>query len=142
MPDGNHVSFDNELFLIPETLFQPSLSTAYGNPCQTNNVGIHESVHLSINKCDTDIRKHLYNNVVLSGGNSLFPGFRERLEREISLLSPQTNTVKVIAPRERRYLAWIGGANLVSLSIINTMWLSKQEYDESGPCVLRCKRYF
>ena len=142
LPDGNQVSFGNELFLIPETLFQPSLSAAYDNICQPNGVGIHESVHLSINKCDSDIRKHLYNNVVLSGGNSLFPGFRERLEREISLLSPQTNQVKVIAPQERKLLAWIGGANLASLSVFTQMCTSKQEYDESGPCTSRRRIFY
>ena len=35
-------------------------------------------------KCDVDIRKDLYGNIVLSGGNTLFPGFAERMQKKIS----------------------------------------------------------
>ena len=71
---------------------------------------------------------------MLSGGNSLFPGFRERLEREVSLLCPNNpNRIRVIAPAERKHLAWIGGASITSLTSFNSMWLTKEEYDESGP---------
>lgn len=37
-------------------------------------VGIHDTTFNSIMKCDVDIRKDLYNNVVLSGGTTMFPG--------------------------------------------------------------------
>lgn len=36
--------------------------------------GIHNTIHNSIMKCDVDIRKDLYNNTVLSGGTTMFPG--------------------------------------------------------------------
>ena len=36
--------------------------------------GIHELVHKSVMKSDIDIRKDLLNNVVLSGGSTMFPG--------------------------------------------------------------------
>ena len=36
--------------------------------------GIHEILYNSVMKCDIDIRKDMFNNVVLSGGSSMFPG--------------------------------------------------------------------
>jgi actin-like protein 6A len=38
----------------------------------------------SIAKCDIDVRKELYGGVLLTGGVSLIPNLRERLERELS----------------------------------------------------------
>ncbi len=36
--------------------------------------GIHELVYQSIMKCDIDIRKDLFHNIVLSGGSTMYPG--------------------------------------------------------------------
>lgn len=43
----------------------------------------------SILKCDVDLRKELFKNIILSGGSSMFPNIDIRLHREISeLVSP------------------------------------------------------
>jgi hypothetical protein len=42
----------------------------------------------SILKCDVDIRRDLYGNVVLSGGTTLFPGIVDRINKELTSLSP------------------------------------------------------
>ena len=142
LPDGKVISLgSSELSRCPEALFNPSLLLLPPNSDQPQPTcqGIHESVCVSLNKCDPSIRKHLYANIVLSGGSSLFPGIKQRLEREISLLSPLSNKPRVIAPAERKYLPWIGGANLASLSTFNSMWYSKEEYDESGPSIVTRK---
>lgn len=36
--------------------------------------GVHEMVHNSVMMSDIDIRRELYNNIVLSGGSTMFPG--------------------------------------------------------------------
>jgi actin beta/gamma 1/actin len=33
----------------------------------------------AINRCDPEIRKEMYQNVILAGGNTLFEGMSERL---------------------------------------------------------------
>ena len=38
-----------------------------------------------------------------------------------------------------RYSVWIGGSILASLSTFQQMWISKQEYDESGPSIVHRK---
>ncbi|CAD6273341.1 unnamed protein product [Miscanthus lutarioriparius] len=75
----------DERFRCPEVLFQPSM-------IGMEAAGIHETTYNSIMKCDVDIRKDLYGNIVLSGGSTMFP-----------------------------------------------MWISKEEYDESGPAIVHRK---
>lgn len=78
--------------------------------------GIHETTYNSIMKCDVDIRKDLYGNIVLSGGTTMFPGIADRMSKEITALAPSSMKIKVVAPPERKYSVWIGGSILASLS--------------------------
>merc|ERR1719267_33891 len=90
-------------------------------------------------KCDVDIRKDLYANIVLSGGTTMFKGIADRLNKEIVALAPSAMKIKVVAQPERKYSVWIGGSILASLSTFQQMWISKQEYDESGPSIVHRK---
>ncbi|KAF6094646.1 hypothetical protein HJG60_011760 [Phyllostomus discolor] len=65
--------------------------------------------------------------------------FTTTAEREITALAPSTMKIKIIAPPERKYSVWIGGSILASLSTFQQMWISKQEYDESGPSIVHRK---
>jgi len=132
LPDGQVITIGNERFRAAEVLFQPSL-------IGMEQAGIHTLTYDSIMKCDVDIRKELYNNVVLSGGTTMFPGIAERLHKELTALAPPTIKVKVVAPPERKYSVWIGGSILSSLSTFQQMWFSKEEYDESGPSIVHRK---
>jgi len=77
--------------------------------------------------------------VVLSGGNTMFPGMADRMQMELTALAPPTMKIKVIAPPERKYSVWIGGSILASLSTFQKMCISKPEYDESGPSIVHRK---
>lgn len=90
-------------------------------------------------KCDVDIRKDLYGNVVLSGGTTMYDGIGDRLNKELTSLAPSTMKIKVVAPPERKYSVWIGGSILSSLSTFQQMWITKEEYDESGPSIVHRK---
>ncbi|PNX54504.1 actin-101-like protein, partial [Trifolium pratense] len=61
----------------------------------------------SIMKCDVDIRKDLYGNIVLSGGWTMFPGIADRMSKEITALAPSSMKIKVVAPPERKYSVWL-----------------------------------
>merc|ERR1711988_70722 len=100
--------------------------------------GVHDTMFQTIMKCDVDIRKDLYANIVLSGGTTMFQGISERLTKEITALAPAMK-IKVVAPPERKYSVWIGGSILASLSTFQQMWISKEEYDESGPSIVHRK---
>merc|ERR1712139_48196 len=132
LPDGNVITIGNERFRCPEGLFQPSF-------IGKEAAGIHDTMFQTIMKCDVDIRKDLYANIVLSGGTTMFQGISERLTKEITALAPATMKIKVVAPPERKYSVWIGGSILASLSTFQQMWISKNEYDESGPSIVHRK---
>jgi len=132
LPDGQVITVGNERFRCPEAIFQPSF-------LGMEIVGVHEGSFNSIMKCDIDIRKDLYANTVLSGGTTMYPGIADRMQKEITALAPSTMKIKIIAPPERKYSVWIGGSILASLSTFQQMWISKQEYDESGPSIVHRK---
>ncbi|KAL3868299.1 hypothetical protein ACJMK2_041123 [Sinanodonta woodiana] len=132
LPDGQVVNIGNERCRCPEALFQPSF-------LGMESAGIHETTYNSIMKCKEEIRKDLYCNIVLSGGCTMYPGFADRMQKEIMSMAPSTMKIKVIAPPDRKYPVWIGGSILASLSTFQQMWISKQEYDESGPGIVHIK---
>jgi len=132
LPDGQVITIGAERFRCAEVLFQPNLIGKESD-------GIHKLTYNSIMKCDIDIRRDLYTNLVLSGGSTMFPGLDVRLTKEMTALAPATVKVKVVAPPERKYSVWIGGSILSSLSTFQDMWISKDEYDESGPGIVHRK---
>ena len=132
LPDGQIISIGNEQFMATEALFNPSY---IGMSCQ----GIQDNAYYSVIKCDIDIKRNLFANIVLSGGSTLFPGFAERMQKEITALAQATLEMNIIAPPDRKYSAWIGGSILASLSSFQPMWISKQEYDEFGPSIVHRK---
>ncbi|KAJ6782153.1 hypothetical protein PWT90_07446 [Aphanocladium album] len=132
LPDGQVITIGNERFRAPEALFQPSV-------LGLESGGIHTTTFNSIIKCDVDVRKDLYNNIVVSGGTTMYPGLADRMQKELTALAPSSMKVKIIAPPERKYSVWIGGSILASLSTFQQMWVSKQEYDESGPSIVHRK---
>jgi len=132
LPDGNNITIGAERFRCAEILFDPSKIGMEQN-------GIHQLTYDSIMKCDVDIRRDLYSNVVLSGGTTMFPGIADRVKKELTALAPSTMTIKIVAPPERKYSVWIGGSILASLSTFEEMWIQKGEYDESGPSIVHRK---
>ena len=64
LPDGNIIQVGSERFRCPETLMKP-------NHIGLEACGVHETTFNSINKCDIDVRKDLYANIVLSGGTTV-----------------------------------------------------------------------
>jgi actin, other eukaryote len=132
LPDENVITIGNERFRCPEALFQPSL---LGKECN----GIHIQTFETIMKCDIDLRKDLFNNIVLSGGTTMYQGLTERMTKELEALTPDAMTIRVIAPPERKYSVWIGGSILASLNTFQTNWITKDEYYESGPSIVHRK---
>jgi len=132
LPDGQVITVGAERFRAPEVLFQPQF-------IGLEQEGVHKLTFTSIMKCDVDIRKDLYGNIVMSGGTTMYDGIPERVQQEVKNLAPDSMTIKIIAPPERKYSVWIGGSILSSLSTFEEMWIKKEEYDESGPSIVHRK---
>jgi len=132
LPDGQVITVGAERFRAPEILFAPSL-------VGQESEGIHTLIYESIMKCDVDIRRDLYGNIVMSGGTTMYPGIADRVKKEVAEKAPSTMSIKIVAPPERKYSVWIGGSILASLSTFEEMWIQKGEYDESGPTIVHRK---
>jgi len=132
LPDGRTIKVASQRFRCPEVLFDPSLIGKEAS-------GVHETTYNTIMKCDVDIRKDLYANIVLSGGSTMYPGLQDRLTKEMTALAPPTMKIKVVAPPERKYSVWIGGSILSSLATFQSMWITKDEFEDAGPGIVHRK---
>jgi len=132
LPDGQIITIGSERFRVPEAMFNPS-------KLGMESEGVHAILYQSIMQCDMDIRKDLFANTVLSGGTTMYPGIGDRMQKEVTELAPGSIKVKMIAPPERKYSVWIGGSILSSLSTFQSMWVTKDEYDEIGPGIVHKK---
>eukprot|EP01125_Pyxidicula_operculata_P014460 TRINITY_DN4812_c0_g3_i1.p1 TRINITY_DN4812_c0_g3~~TRINITY_DN4812_c0_g3_i1.p1 ORF type:complete len:363 (+),score=47.89 TRINITY_DN4812_c0_g3_i1:18-1106(+) len=119
--------------LCPEILFQPSI-------LGRKEPAVQDGVYQSILKCDIDIRRDLYPNIVLSGGTTMFDGFPERLHQEIlNTINSTSIRIKILAPQGRRFSTWLGGSILSSVAFFQKMWIDRQEYDEVGSIIVHRK---
>jgi centractin len=125
LPDGNSIKIGEEKSLAPEILFNPSI-------IGSEFLSFQEMIVTSINKCDIDIRKSLYSNVLISGGNTLFKGIQEKFHTEIKYLAPKNMKVKVHTPNNRLFCCWTGGNVISTLEIFKKMWVSREEWMEKG----------
>ena len=132
MPDGNSILIKGERYKAAEGLFNPGL---FG----VRDDGVHHKVYQSIMKCDQDIRKELYDNILLVGGTTLVSGLKDRLRRDVQSLAPLGTKPVVIDPAEREYSVWVGGSILASLSSFQKMCISKQVYEEQGSRIIHTK---
>ena len=72
-----HCDVGYERFLGPEIFFNPEVfSSDFTTP-------LPEVVDEAILKCPIDTRRGLYDNIVLSGGSTMFKDFGRRLQRDI-----------------------------------------------------------
>ncbi|BES99278.1 unnamed protein product [Nesidiocoris tenuis] len=134
LPDGSTLDIGPARFRAPEVLFRPDL---IGDECE----GIHEVLVFAIQKSDLDLRKTLYQNIVLSGGSTLFRGFGDRLLSEIKKVAPKDIKIRISAPQERLYSTWIGGSILASLDTFKRMWVSKREFEDEGGRAIHRKTF-
>ena len=111
-----------------EIIFDPSLIIDHNCP-----PGIAQMAQKSILSCDSDLMINMYNNIVLTGGSTMMPGFKERFENEIIRIAEQTakTDINVFADLHRKNAAWIGGSMLASFSTFKDMCITKEEYDNT-----------
>ncbi|XP_028922218.1 actin-85C-like [Ornithorhynchus anatinus] len=132
LPDGNIISIGNQLFRAPEALFVPA-------HLGLEAPGVHRMIFNSIMKCDMDVRRNLYSNILLSGGSTLFRGLDERVLKEMQAQAPREMPVRIIAPPERKYCVWIGASILACLSSFRPMWVTLEDYKDFGPAAVHRK---
>ena len=112
-----------------ELLFKPSMNGFEFD-------GIDKNIFYSINKCDENIQKDLFANIVLSGGTSVIKGLPQRIAKELEDLVSKKD-VNVVTHRVARYAAWIGGSIFSSQATFQQLVIGHDQYKEEGPGILR-----
>eukprot|EP01033_Poteriospumella_lacustris_P014730 gene14730-10537_t len=133
LPDGQQVTVTDARFRCPEVLFKPRL---VAQP-ETNALPL--IIQQSISSCDAKMHKALYNNILLLGGNTLFPHFDDRIKEEIRMLAPKGTTIRVLAPADRQIAPWKGAVVTTAMSSFLEKWITKEEYEEEGVSVVHRK---
>ncbi|KAK9324882.1 actin family [Lipomyces orientalis] len=134
-PDDQVLTLGNERFSVPEILFSPS-------DIGIKQAGLPEAIMQAVSAVpDPDARGLLLGNVVLAGGNTKFPGFRERMSMELQALVPDDVTLRIGFPEDPITYGWQGGAQLgQQKSRLRSRQVTRKEYMEHGPNV--CLRKF
>lgn len=123
LPDGNIITMKSKSVAAPYVLFDPSL-------IGSEEMGVAECVIQSIMKADIDLRRSLFNSIVLSGGSTLFKGFGKQLLEDITEKAPPKIGIRISVPPKRQISAWVGGSLLASLPSFKDQWYTKEQYND------------
>lgn len=77
LPDGKTIRIGAERFLCAEALFDPSVT---GH----EDGGYARKLYQAIKECPADCRVDLMQNIILTGGTTMFPGLSTRLYADLS----------------------------------------------------------
>ncbi|CAB4016544.1 Hypothetical predicted protein [Paramuricea clavata] len=131
LPSGDKlVTVTNERFTAFEGLFKPEL---WGK----DNPSIPDMVYNAVMACSIDNRKEMCRNIFLSGATTKIPGFADRLQTELSGKFPSSLVIQVHAARDRQFAAFIGAAVLASLESFADLCISRDDWEETGPELLK-----
>lgn len=123
--DCQVLKVNNERFVIPEVLFHPS-------DIGITQMGVAEATVYAINNCPEETRPHMFSNIVICGGSSLFFGMRQRLTAEIRSMTPDEYEVNVTLPKDAISFAWQGGKVVSQSDDFLQSCMSRKEYEENG----------
>ena len=125
-PDCQKVRMNNERIQIPELLFHPS-------DVGINQIGVSHAIFHSIESLPEEVRPHLYANIILTGGSTAFPGFRQRVYDDIRSLANCLYDVNVTLPEQPALEAWFGGQLMARDSdFLASVSATRKQYEESG----------
>lgn len=115
----------NERFIIPEIFFNP---TDIG----MQTPGIADLVKQSLDCLPVGMWPGLLANIVVVGGNALYDGFIQRLQKEIVQRVPDECVVRVARPADPISSTWHGAANFAKHEHVERLVVTKKEYEEHG----------
>ena len=145
LPDGRKINISSEKFRATEILFDPK-------KVYSKQDGIHKMVFDAIMDSDLDHRKDFFNNIILTGGTTMFAGFTSRIKKEVrhlrikyenyksSVRKKNKLNVEIIEDPLRKYSEFIGATVLAEIynkdNSISNYWITKAEWEEYGKNII------
>lgn len=131
LPDGERVTFEGSMS-FEKHFFEKKEQ-------DPTSVELQSLVSESLQDCDVDIRKNVVSGIVLAGGNSLIPKFKESFEEILGSFMVGSSKAKLVSgvkPADRKLSSWLGSSIFSSTGAFQNLWVSKGEYDETGAAIL------
>ena len=116
-----------ERIRVPEVVFQPSIAGVDQAGLVDVAAGVVETAFR-----DAWEREAVLRDVFLTGGNTLFEGFGERLERELRAVLPVDAVLQMRRAEDPVLDAWKGAAAWAREPGFKDCSVSRAEYDEKG----------
>ncbi|KAJ8079909.1 Actin- protein 6 [Marasmius tenuissimus] len=125
--DGDQLLvMNNERFSVPELIFRP-------DDIGLDQCGLAGAIAASISLLPEDLRGIFWANIGVIGGNTKFPGFRERLLSEIQPLVPTGLQVGIYESEDPITEAYNSALRLASSwEALSRAVVTRAEYQESG----------
>lgn len=124
------ITLEEARFKIPEGLFNPDL---WG----LDSPGIHHLVQKAIQATSVDARKRIGENIYVSGGVTMLPGFVERLSKEVTKLNKAKFTPKVYASNYRYHCTYIGACKFAKMEVFPQVCVNLKEYSKNPVSALK-----
>jgi len=124
---GQQISIDTERFLAPEILFKPNI---LGKDIE----GVQYLVSDVLSEAHISSRSRLLENFCIGGGSTMFHGFSDRIQFELSFLHQDIFSKLKIRTNTHSNInaAWKGGVIEATKKNKFGDWLGKEVYNESG----------
>jgi actin-related protein 5 len=123
--EGNQIHLNVERIRVPEVVFQPGIAGVD----QAGLVEIIEGIVMG-RFADVDQQQALLKDVFLTGGNTMFTTFEQRLRQELIATMPTDFTVNVRKASDPILDAWKGAAS---------WWSSADQVDRQGASVTQAE---
>ena len=134
LPDGSNISITDEKILAPEMLFNPEfIGKEY--------LGFADMILSTINKTDIQLKKNSFENIWLSGGNTLFNKLKEKLVEELKINLDKNIGINIYENEKIKpqYRCWLGGNIISILEVFKKMWVNKSDWNEKGSEIIHIK---
>ncbi|KAM9120908.1 actin-related protein 5 isoform 1-T1 [Pangshura tecta] len=115
-----------ERIRVPEILFQPSL-------IGEEQAGIAETMQYVLDRYPKEQQALLVQNVFLTGGNTMYPGLKARIQKELLEMRPFQSSFQVHLASNPILDAWYGARDW-ALEYVNHEegWITRKDYEEKG----------
>jgi actin-related protein 5 len=125
--ETNQIHLNVERIRVPEVVFQPTIAGLD----QAGIVEIAANI-LTERIGDSSYRDDVLKDIFLTGGNTMFEGFEERLKKELRAVLPAEQTIQVRRAGDCVLDAWRGAATWAGKKESRRNFITKAEYAEKG----------
>lgn len=125
--EAHQIHLNVERIRVPEVVFQPSIAGL-------DQAGIVEIAAGVINHglAKEQDQISVLGDIFLTGGNTLFTGFDERLKRELRAALPIEAPIKLRKAKDPILDAWRGAAQWAAGAESNQRFVTREEFQEKG----------